>query len=311
MKYFTYFGNQLINAKLPDTSEVYYAKPPLPGIKRAALGEHTQRAFENPLGMPPLRELVDGNSKVLILFDDNCQPFPATKKPDMRQIMIERLLTMLYAYGVAKKNIQLMCAVALHRKMMPHELAYMLGKNIMDEFYPHQLRNFDAEDAEHIVRVGTTEKEEIVETDKAVLDSDLVIYVDTIQIPLNGGHKSVAVGLGTYQSIAPHHSPHMTAESPHVMQPDGSHMHACIERMSRLIQKETPILVLEAAMNGALYPLHLRYVGKPNSQCNFAERLLKVFTPATLSLLPEGVSLSNPQKRAHRLRTHPSKRRRH
>ena len=80
MKYFTYFGNHLINAKLPDTSEVYYAKPPLPGIKRAALGEHTQRAFENPLEMPPLRELVNGNSKVLILFDDNCQPFPLTKK---------------------------------------------------------------------------------------------------------------------------------------------------------------------------------------------------------------------------------------
>ncbi len=289
MKYFTYFGNHLINAKLPDTSEVYYAKPPVPGIRRASVSEHTRHSFENPLGMPPLRELVNGNSKVLILFDDNCQPFPATKKPDMRQIMIETLLKMLYAYGVEKKNIELMCAVALHRKMKPHELAYMLGKNIMDEFYPHQLRNFDAEDAEAIVRIGKTEEDEIVETDKAVLESDLVIYVDMIQIPLNGGHKSVAVGLGTYNSIAPHHSPDMTADSPHVMQPDGSHMHACIERMSRLIQKETRILVLEAAMNGALYPFHLRYVGKPNSQCNLAERLMKVFTPATLSLLPEAL----------------------
>ena len=289
MKYFTYFGNHLINAKLPDNSEVYHAKPPLPGIKRAALSERTQRAFENPLEMSPLRELVNGNSKVLILFDDNCQPFPLTKKPDMRQIMIETLLKMLYSYGVEKKNIQLMCAVALHRKMKENELAYMLGKDIMDEFYPHQLRNFDAEDAEQIVQVGHTEKDEIVETDKAVLESDLVIYVDMIQIPLNGGHKSVAVGLGTYNSIAPHHSPHMTSESPHVMQPEGSHMHACIERMSRLIQKETPILVLEAAMNGAIYPFHLRYVGKPNRDCNIAEKVLKTFTPATLSLLPESL----------------------
>ena len=191
MKYFTYFGNHLINAKLPDNSEVYYAKPPLPGIKRAALSEHTQRAFENPLEMPPLSELVDGNSKVLILFDDNCQPFPATKKPDMRQIMIETLLSMLYSYGVKKKNIELICAVALHRKMKEHELAYMLGKNIMDEFYPHQLRNFDAEDADQIVEVGHTEQDEIVETDKAVLEADLVIYVDMIQIPLNGGHLSL------------------------------------------------------------------------------------------------------------------------
>ena len=45
MKYFTYSGNHLINAKLPDNSEVYYAKPPLPGIKRDALSEHTTVLF--------------------------------------------------------------------------------------------------------------------------------------------------------------------------------------------------------------------------------------------------------------------------
>lgn len=292
MKYFTYFGNHLVNAKIPDNSDIFYANPPLPGIKRDAIREYTQDAFINPLDMPPLSELVDGNSKVLILFDDNCQPFPATKKPDLRQLMIETLLIMLYNYGVEKENIQLMCAVALHRKMKEHELTYMLGKNIMDEFYPNQLRNFDAEDSEQIVEVGKTENDEIVETDKVVLESDLVIYVDMIQIPLNGGHKSVAVGLGTYNSIAPHHSPHMTAESPHVMQPDGSHMHACIERMSRLIQKETPILVLEAAMNGALYPFHLKYVGKPNKDCNILEKVIKSFTPPTLSLLPESIRYS-------------------
>ena len=289
MKYFTYFGNHLVNAKIPDNSEIFFAKPPLPGINRAVLSEHTQRAFENPLEMPPLRDLVNGNSRVLILFDDNCQPFPLTKRPDMRQIMIETLLKMLYACGVEKKNIQLICAVALHRKMKEHELTFMLGKNIMGEFYPHQLRNFDAEDAAQIVEVGKTEHDEIVETDKAVLESDLVIYVDMIQIPLNGGHKSVAVGLGTYNSIAPHHTPQMTSACPHVMQPEGSHMHACIERMSRLIQKETPILVLEAAMNGALYPWYLRYVGKPNRACSLAERVIKAFTPATLSLFPESV----------------------
>ena len=107
----------------------------------------------------------------------------------------------------------------------------------MNEFYPYQLRNFDAEDRDNIVDLGKTGHDEIVEVERAVVESDLVIYVDTIQIPLNGGHKSVAVGMGTYNSIAPHHSPKMTAESPHVMQPGGSNMHDCIERMSRVIQE--------------------------------------------------------------------------
>ena len=188
MKYLTYSGNNLINAELPDNSEIYYAKSPIAGIKRAEMPEHIKRAFEKPLGMPPLLELVDGNSRILIAFDNNCQPFPMTKRPDLRQIIIETLLTLLYSYGVEKANIQLMCAGGLHRKMKTHELTYMLGNKIMREFYPDRLRNYDAEAPDNIIGLGKTEQDEIVETDRAVVESNLVIYVDTIQIPLNGGH---------------------------------------------------------------------------------------------------------------------------
>jgi hypothetical protein len=287
MKYFTYFGNHLINAKLPAHSEIYHAQPPMRGIRRSEIPNQVRRAFENPLGMPPLKELVNSKSKILIVFDDNCQPFPLTKKPDFRQMMLETLLPMLYSYGVEKQNIQMICAIALHRKMKPHELAYMVGDKVMREFYPQRLRNFDAEDYDRIVALGKTERGELVEIDRAVVESDLVIYLDMIQILLNGGHKSVAVGLGTYKSIAAHHSPHMTADSPHVMQPEHSNMHDCIERMSRVVLANSKIMVLEAAMNDAIYPPILRYLGKPSNRCNVFERLLKAFTPPTMSLLPE------------------------
>ena len=289
MNYLTYSGNHLINAKLPPNSEIYYAQPPMPGLRRADIPSRVKQAFENPLGMPPLKELVNSKSKILIVFDDNCQPFPLTKKPDMRQFMLETLLPMLYAYGVEKQNIQMICAVALHRKMKPHELAYMVGDAVRREFYPNQLRNFDAEDYDNIVTLGKTERDEIVEVDRAVVESDLVIYLDTVQILLNGGHKSVAVGLGTYKSIAAHHSPHMSADSPHVMQPENSQMHDCIERMSRVVLDHSKIMVLEMAMNNAMYPPLLRYLGKPKHRCNVFERLLKTLTPPSMALLPEPV----------------------
>ncbi len=287
MKYLTYSGNHLINAPLPDGAEVYYAPPPLPGIPRRDIPQAVIRAFENPLGMPPLREQVNGRSKVLIAFDDNCQPFPATKRPDFRQVIIETLLSLLSSYGVRRENVRLICAVALHRKMKRHELAYMLGDKLMGEFYPHRLKNFDAEDRENIVALEETEAGEVVEVERAVVESDLVIYVDMIQIPLNGGHKSVAVGFGSYRSIACHHSPRMTVDSPHVMQPENSNMHASIERMSRVVQRHCKIVVLECPMNGAMYPFHLRYIGKPGERCNLVEKALKFFTPPALTLLPE------------------------
>lgn len=287
MKYLTYSGNHLINAHLPDGSEVYYAPPHIPGIRRPDIPRAVKEAFENPLGMPPLRDQVNSKSRVLIAFDDNCQPFPATKKPDLRQIIIETLLSLLYSYGVRKENIELICAVALHRKMKKRELVSMLGDRLMREFYPRQLRNFDAEDRENIVTLGETEAGEVVDVDRAVVESDLVIYVDMIQIPLNGGHKSVAVGFGSYRSIAYHHSPQMTADNPHVMQPENSHMHASIERMSRVVQKHCKIVVLECPMNGATYPFYLRYLSKPGERCNAAEKVLKFFTPHTMALTPE------------------------
>jgi hypothetical protein len=289
MKYLTYSGNNIISARLPDGAEVFYAPEKMPGIKRPNVPGAVLDAFERPLGMPPLKELVSSSSKILIAFDDNCQPFPETSKPDIRQQSLEVLLPLLYSCGVKKENIRLVCAVALHRKMKKHELSRMVGRRIMREFHPHQLDNYDAENPEDVVDLGETEEAEPVRVCRGVVESDLVIYVDSVQIPLNGGHKSVAVGLGAYESIANHHIPKMTAESPHVMQPDNSLMHACIERLSHVIQKHSRIMVMEAAMNNATYPFHVNYLGKPDASCNVLERFLKAATPKAMALMPEPI----------------------
>ncbi len=289
MNYLTYSGNNLINARLPEDATILYPQPPLPGIARHDIRHQVRCAFENPKGMEPLKELVGGDSKVLIAFDDNCQPFPPMARPDIRQTCIETLLEMLYSYGVEKSNIQLRCAVALHRKMKPRELEYMLGRNIMQEFYPEQLKNFDAEDPDDIVNLGETDHGECVETSRAVVECDLVIYVDTIQIPLNGGHKAVAVGFGSYRTIAEHHAPKMTSDSPHVMQPEGSHMHCSIRRISNVIEKHAKIMVMEAAMNNRTYPSMLSHLGKPPERCNPLEKAIRALTPLSLKPLPRGL----------------------
>ena len=287
MKYLTYSGNNIISARLPDRASILYAPGPLRGIRKRDVPAAVVRAFRNPLGMGSLEKLVGGSSRVLIAFDDNCQPFPATCGPDIRQQALEVLLPLLWSCGVQKKNVRLVCAVALHRKMKTHELRAMVGSQIMGEFHPRQLNNFDAEDRADIVDLGETEQGERVQVCKGVVESDLTIYVDAVQIPLNGGHKSVAVGLGTYESISNHHHPKMTAESPHVMQPENSLMHQSVERLSRVVQKHGRIMVMEAALNNATYPFYLNYLGKPDGRCNMLERLLKSATPVAMKLIPE------------------------
>ena len=289
MNYLAYSGNDIVRVALPDNSEIHYAPPALEGIPLAQYGEHVRRAVEQPLESPPLRELVDANSRVLIAFDDNCQPFPPSAKPDFRQCALEALLPLLDQYGVARENIHLICAVALHRKMKPAELEHMVGPAVMREFYPERLTNFDAEDRDNLVTLGETPHGEPVEISRQAAEADLIIYLDSVQIPLNGGHKAVGVGLASYRTIASHHSPHATKDVPHVMQPEGSRMHESINRIGKIVDEHCKVFMLCFAMNGATYPAHLAYLGKPPEACNLAEKVLRACTPTSMSLLPAGM----------------------
>lgn len=289
MDYLAYSGNDIVKAKLPESSDIYYAPPAIEGLPPAAYPENIRRAVEQPLDSPPLRELVNSNSKILIAFDDNCQPFPPAARPDFRQSTLETLLPLLDEYGVDRSKIHLMCAVALHRKMKPHELEFMVGTEFFAEFYPDQLTNFDAEDRENIVDLGETDHGEPVELNRQAYEADLIIYIDSVQIPLNGGHKAVGVGLSTYRTISYHHTPHATADSPHVMQPKGSKMHESINRIGRIVDENCNVFMLCFAMNGATYPSHLGYLGKPPQDCNIVERALRSVTPLSMKLLPEAM----------------------
>jgi hypothetical protein len=99
----------------------------------------------------------------------------------------------------------------------------------------------------------------------------------------------VATGLGGYKTISCHHHPEKTAESPHVMQPDGSRMHETIERVSRVVLGHTRIMVLEASINNATYPFYFSYLGKPAERSNPLEKLLRAVTPASMTLTPEPI----------------------
>ena len=58
MRYLTYSGNNLIDVELPDDATVLYPPEAIPGIPKRSIPQALREAVENPLGMPPLKELV-------------------------------------------------------------------------------------------------------------------------------------------------------------------------------------------------------------------------------------------------------------
>ncbi len=63
MKYLSYTGNNIIQAELPEEASVFFPPPPLPGIPNKDIPNRVRAAFESPLDMPPLEELVDLSTK--------------------------------------------------------------------------------------------------------------------------------------------------------------------------------------------------------------------------------------------------------
>ena len=125
--------------------------------------------------------------------------------PDMRQTMLEVVLDMCAANGV--DDIHLIIANSLHRKMTEWEMKRMVGSRIFSEFYPDRYYNHDAEDDGELVTIGHTRHNEPLRINKRAIASDLLIYVNINLVPMDGGHKSVAVGLCDYESLRCHHEP--------------------------------------------------------------------------------------------------------
>ena len=97
-----------------------------------------------------------------------------------------------------------------------------LGRKLVLQFGYNHLYCHDAEDPEQLVHLGYTQRGFDVEVNRAVIDSDLFIYLNTMWAPFNGGWKSTAVGLGTFRSIRHHHRPWPTSTGQSVDDPKSS-----------------------------------------------------------------------------------------
>ena len=92
--------------------------------------------------------------RLTIAFDDISLPLPPMQAPDIRQRIIEQVLTMAAEAGV--DDVELIAANALHRRMTAAELKHIVGERVFRSFYPQGLLyNHDAEDRDDLLHIGT------------------------------------------------------------------------------------------------------------------------------------------------------------
>ena len=250
-------GERFVFAKMPVGTRVLYPRPPLPGV--ASLRAEVERAIDFPIGMDPLRAHLKPGMKVTVAIDDISLSLPKMVSPDARQVITEVLLERFAAAGVT--DYHLVIAVCLHRHMHDWEVKEMLGRKVFNAHWPSKkLYNYDAEDKEDNVVLGHTDHGEVVEIQKRAATSDLLIYVNLNLIALNGGHKSVGVGLATYRCVRANHNCDHQINSKSFNDPPRSKMHHSMDRIGRYVKKHVKIFHIETTVNTNTFPWYLGYM---------------------------------------------------
>lgn len=225
------FGPGQLTVDLPDDRTVIPSSgvsSPMPKVDDVA--SEVRRALDEPVDSPPLREVARGASRVAVAFDD---PTVQQYAP-VWETAIPTVIAELETAGVSREDVELICANALHRKFTHDELATVIGDDLVREF-GDRLRCHDAEDPDGLVHLGTTPEHGYhVELNRAVIDSDLTVYVNTGTMrAFSGGWKSICVGLSTYRSIAHHHNPDDMS-----MSTERNVMHDMLDEMGALVTRE-------------------------------------------------------------------------
>ena len=127
-----FHGESFRLERLPTGSRVLYPAEPLDAIED--VDGAIRHALENPIDSEPLSARMFAGMKLTIAFDDISLPLPPMQSPDIRQRIIEAVLDTAAAKGV--DDVELIAALALHRRMTESELRHAVGDRVYDAFAP-------------------------------------------------------------------------------------------------------------------------------------------------------------------------------
>src|SRR5262245_50246050 len=264
-----FYGEDFLLEDLPVGTRVIYPKKPLAPLAnpRAAI----RYALTHPESCDPLHAQLRPGMKVTIAVDDISLPLPPMKTPDVRQMILEAVLEQLADYGV--DDVEIIVAVALHRHMTADEVKRMVGQKIFDAYWPDRLYNHDAELEDGIVELGRTKHDEPVRINRRAAESDLLIYVNINLVPMDGRHKSVAVGLTDYEGLKAHHNPTAIKQSWSYMDPKASELNHSVCRLGRIVDEHVNVFHIETALNNRMFTGPMDFLMKNEDDFSEADRL--------------------------------------
>ena len=194
------YGRTGLDVAFPDAAEVIapHEQPPLadaPAAVRAVL--------RDPIAGPPLADLAAPGKRVAIVTSDLTRPVP-------NELLLDALLEMLHAAGVAVEDVLILNGTGMHRGNTDEELAEMYGEEIVGRY---RIVNHDSRETSALREIATDPRGEPVLIRRDYLDADLRIVTGFIEPHLfagySGGGKGVMPGIAGRETVMSNHSASM------------------------------------------------------------------------------------------------------
>jgi nickel-dependent lactate racemase len=195
------FGRGTLALSLPAGAEpTVLRKAALP--KLGNNGAAIRGAFDNPIGSPPLSELVKGRKSACILICDITRPVP-------NRLFLRPMIETMIAGGIPADRIDVLVATGLHRPNEGAELAELVG----DPWVLETVRvtnHFARNEQDHVDLGVTPTRGTPVRINRLFVDADLRIATGLVEPHFmagwSGGRKVVAPGVAGHETIRTFHS---------------------------------------------------------------------------------------------------------
>ena len=220
------YGNATVELALPEEQIIHEIE----GRPAAAIEDvpaAVVAALRNPIGTPPLKEIVKPGETVAIIVSDITRAWIKANQ------FLPTLLDELNEAGIADQDIFIMIALGAHRPHTEEENVVVCGAAVC-----HRIRIYqhNSRDKNGLVYNGTTSRGVEAWNNKRVMEADRIILTGGIVYHLmagfGAGRKAVMPGISGYDTIQANHRLCMHPEVGHGLNPhcmsgrtNGNEMH--------------------------------------------------------------------------------------
>lgn len=197
-----------------------------PGLRR-----HVLAALRQPIGAPPLAQIVDAGDRVVVIANDQT-------RLARTELFLPLILDELNEAGVCDGDVTVLFALGAHRPLSPDEMIGLVGAEAA-----HRVRlvNHDCRDGDRLAHVGRTKRGNEVFVNQLLLDADRVILTGSIVYHFfagfGGGRKAVVPGCAALSTIQHNHAM-MLDPNAVIGRLDGNPVHEDLLEAAKLIRMD-------------------------------------------------------------------------